>query len=64
MSKRSKRGPIADTVCWGLGRAYELGGKIQQAKQAYERALAAWHHADEDLPQLAEIRERLAGFAE
>ena len=48
----------------GLGHAYELGGEKQQAKQTYEQALTAWQNADTDLPQLAELRARLAGLAE
>ena len=48
----------------GLGRAYALGEKRQLAQQAYQQALAAWRDADSDLPQLAEIREQLAGYVE
>ena len=46
----------------GLAHAYELGGQRQETKQAYEQALAAWRDADADLPQLTEIRKRLAEF--
>jgi tetratricopeptide (TPR) repeat protein len=59
-----KTRPNSGLGLMGLGHAYELGGEKQQAKQTYEQALTAWQNADTDLPQLAEIRARLAGLAE
>ena len=59
-----KTRPNSGLGLMGLGHAYELGGEKQKAKQTYEQALTAWHNADTDLPQLAEIRARLAGLAE
>ena len=46
----------------GLGRAYELGGKRQEALSTYEQALEAWRQADGDLPQLAQLGERIAAL--
>ena len=46
----------------GLGRAYELGGQRAEAIRTYEQALVAWRHAEADLPQLAEIHERLTAL--
>ena len=55
--------PQSGHVLLGLGRAYELGGENQKALATYEQALAAWRHADVDLPQLTQLRERIAALS-
>ena len=59
-----KTRPNSGHGLFGLGRAYELGGDKQAAKQTYEQALSAWRDADENLPPLFELRERLVELAE
>ncbi len=60
--KALEKRPKSGHVLLGLGRAYELGGRIQEALATYEQALAGWRHADGDLPQLAKLRERIAAL--
>ncbi len=43
-----------------IARLLERMGDKQAARQAYERFLAFWQHADPDLPELAEARQALA----
>jgi tetratricopeptide (TPR) repeat protein len=46
-----------------LGKIYEGLGRVDQAKEQYETALAHWRDADPVLaPRVAEVRQRLAGL--
>jgi tetratricopeptide (TPR) repeat protein len=46
-----------------LGKIYEGLGRVDQAKEEYETALAQWRDADPVLaPRVAEVRQRLAGL--
>jgi len=46
-----------------LGKIYEGLGRVDQAKEMYETALAHWRDADPVLaPRVAEVRQRLAGL--
>jgi tetratricopeptide (TPR) repeat protein len=46
-----------------LGKIYEGLGRVDQAKEMYETALAHWRDADPVLaPRVAEVRRRLAGL--
>lgn len=45
---------------FGIARSYELQGRANEARQAYEQFLAAWSHADGDLPQIRKAKEWLA----
>ncbi|HUP19645.1 MAG TPA: hypothetical protein VM778_06800, partial [Gemmatimonadota bacterium] len=46
-----------------LGKIYEGLGRVDQAKEQYETALAHWRDADPTLaPRVAEVRQRLAGL--
>jgi tetratricopeptide (TPR) repeat protein len=42
-----------------LGRLYERLNRPEEAVPHYERFLEMWKHADDDLPQPAQARERL-----
>jgi len=44
----------------GLARARTASGDSPGARQAYERLLDLWKHADQDLPLLADVRRELA----
>ena len=43
-----------------LGHAYERAGDTALAVEAYRRVLTMWRDADRELPELAEVRMRLA----
>jgi tetratricopeptide (TPR) repeat protein len=46
-----------------LGKIYQSLGRIEEAKEQYETALAYWRSAEPALaPQVAEARQRLAGL--
>lgn len=46
-----------------LGKIYQGLGRVDQAKEQYETALAHWRDADPVLaPRVAEVRQRLAGL--
>lgn len=46
-----------------LGKIYQVLGRIEEAKEQYETALAYWRNADPALaPKVAEARQRLAGL--
>jgi tetratricopeptide (TPR) repeat protein len=45
-----------------LGRAHTGGGRIADARTAYERAFAIWKDADADLPLLVEARKEYAAL--
>jgi DNA-binding SARP family transcriptional activator/TolB-like protein len=46
-----------------LGKIYQGLGRVDQAKEQYETALAHWREADPVLaPRVAEVRQRLAGL--
>ena len=46
-----------------LGKIYQGLGRIEEAKEQYETALAYWRNADPALaPKVAEARQRLAGL--
>jgi len=44
----------------GLARARTASGDSPGARQAYEKLLDLWKHADQDLPLLADVRRELA----
>ena len=45
-----------------LGRVYEEMGRAGDAEREYKAFLEAWSEADEDLPQLADVRVRLVAL--
>lgn len=47
---------------YALGRAAEHRGNPRAAAAAYTEAIRRWHAADEDLPELADARRRLAAL--
>ncbi len=51
--------PGSGHALYGIARALAEGGRRTEARQAYERFLKAWRHADADLPQLAAARDWL-----
>jgi tetratricopeptide (TPR) repeat protein len=46
-------------IHYNIARLYEQKGEKQQAIEYYEKTLEQWEHADEDLPELIESKERL-----
>jgi tetratricopeptide (TPR) repeat protein len=51
-----KTTPNRAAALLGLARARAASGDLAGAKEAYKQLLANWHHADADLPQIAEAR--------
>ena len=45
---------------FGLAQSYALAGNVSEAMRAYEQFLAAWSHADSDLPQVRTAKQWLA----
>ncbi|MGP0097050.1 MAG: hypothetical protein ACLPHI_08435, partial [Terriglobales bacterium] len=43
-----------------LGRAYELGGDVEKAREAYAAFLVVWLHADSDIPILKQAKAEYA----
>jgi tetratricopeptide (TPR) repeat protein len=53
----------AKSLYW-TGRAYESMGEKELALENYEGFLEIWKNADEDLPELIDAKNRLAGLKE
>jgi tetratricopeptide (TPR) repeat protein len=52
--------PKSGFALYGIARSYELQGRVEEATQGYRQFLAAWQHADPDLPQIRTAKEWLA----
>jgi tetratricopeptide (TPR) repeat protein len=52
--------PKSGFALFGIARSYELQGQAQEARHAYEEFLAAWQHADGDLPQVRTAKAWMA----
>lgn len=55
-----KARPFSGWMHYGIALAYEKGGKMREARKAYEEFLKAWPTADADLPQVVHAKEFLA----
>ena len=44
----------------GIARLYEKMGNREQAVRYYRKALDQWKNADEDMPELVDVKERFA----
>lgn len=44
--------PQSGFALFGIAQSFELEGRASEATRAYENFLAAWSHADRDLPQV------------
>lgn len=45
-----------------LGQIYEIKGEIKLAKQEYEKFLQIWKEADENLPELLNIKDKISNL--
>jgi len=52
--------PHSGHALYGIAQSYELAGDVVAATSAYREFLAAWPHADADLPQVKQARAWLA----
>jgi tetratricopeptide (TPR) repeat protein len=52
--------PKSGFALFGIARSYELQGRPSDATQAYKEFLAAWPHADQNLPQVQRAKEWIA----
>jgi eukaryotic-like serine/threonine-protein kinase len=52
--------PLIPLAQLGIARALSAGGRVTEARQAYETVLRTWDHADADLPVLLAARREAA----
>jgi Tfp pilus assembly protein PilF len=52
--------PHSGFALYGIAKAWEQEGKKKEATEAYRVFLAAWQHADQDLPQMRAAKDYLA----
>ena len=59
--KALSRRPHSGFALYGIALAWDKEGKHAEAAKAYRDFLAAWQHADRDLPQIAAAQQYLGG---
>jgi tetratricopeptide (TPR) repeat protein len=52
--------PKSGHALYGIAQSYALSGDVENARAAYQDFLAAWPHADGDLPQVKQAHSWLA----